>query len=204
MGVVALLRIIDFAKDAYKGEQWNNVRKSTTLEHAIDIALTLQRNGDKDMQDKDLLTAAILNDVMSHSDETFMSLAYLDGINDKVVSIIAQISTDKRYSLAEWRQQKEENFLLCSWEAKVITIVDKYLVCLSFETHPPLDWSPELIAGYRYWAYGFVRNAGYKIIESELIEDEIQPFFDKYGLTQNTPDLQDKIDEYYELLYDLE
>lgn len=204
MGVLGFLRIIAFAKNAYKGEQWNNVRKSTTLEHAIDIALTLQSSGDDDCQETELFMAAILNDVMSHSDRTFMDLAGEDDVNNRVISIVAQISTDKSYSLADWREQKARRFHACGWEAKIITVVDKYLNCLSFETHPPLDWSPELIDGYRYWAYGFVKQAARYGRASDLMEEIIQPFFDKYGLTQNTPSLDEKIEEYYALLRDLE
>lgn len=176
---------MDFATEKHAGQFRKNSKKEPYIRHPTQVMLLLEKHG---VEDPEILSAAILHDVVEDTDATIEEIERKFG--KRISSIVAEVTDDKSLPKVERKKLQLSTISEKSLGARMIKIADKWHNTQDLLVDPPKDWSDDRIRGYIKWSEEVCKNAmkpgdipwGLKVmierhfgdrIHTELFDDDI-------------------------------
>ncbi len=145
-----LPRLLDatrFAAVAHSGQFRKGADKQPYIVHPIAVATILMEVGR--VSDMDVLTAAILHDVLEDTDTMPDVLTMRFG--ERVASLVGELTKPRGLSTAQSREAVLARAPSMSPGAAAVKLADMAANATDLRESPPAGWSAERIAGYRGW-----------------------------------------------------
>lgn len=149
-----LLQCIDFAAKKHANQRRKDAAGTPYINHPIGVANILISEGNID--DEEVLLAAILHDTVEDTDTTFEEIEKHFGANVK--KIVSEVTDDKTLPKLERKRLQIANAGKCSNKAKLVKLADKLYNLRDLRSNPPRDWSEERCKEYFIWAEMVVDN----------------------------------------------
>lgn len=144
----------DFATEKHQGQFRKNSKKQPYVDHPMQVMAILDKYG---VEDPEILSAAILHDVVEDTDTTIEEIERFFG--KRIASIVAEVTDDKSLPKVERKKLQLSSMSEKSLAARMIKIADKYDNTRDLLTDPPKDWSDDRIRGYIKWSEEVCKNA---------------------------------------------
>ncbi len=165
--IAKILQAASFAAKKHTGQK----RKDGVepyINHPLEVANLLANVGQ--VTDEDILTAAILHDVLEDTDTTAGEITNLFG--KAVCDYVLELTDDKSLPKQERKKLQIEKALHLSLGAKQIKIADKISNVHDIMNSPPKDWSAERKLEYIEWAKAVVERL-------RGVNEHLESYFDK-------------------------
>ena len=143
-----LLKSILFACSKHENQRRKNPAATPYINHPVEVAEYLNRVGDVD--DIDILIAAILHDTIEDTETTEDEIR--EHFGDTVVGLVLECTDDKSLEKAERKRLQIVNAPKKSPQAKQIKLADKSCNLRSILVDPPEGWSIDRQLQYFEWA----------------------------------------------------
>ena len=151
-----LLKAATFAANKHRDQRRKSADASPYINHPLAVAAVLANDGD--INDVDLITAALLHDTVEDTSTSLDELRHLFG--SEVRDLVAEVSDDKSLPKKRRKQLQIHNAPHKSDRAKQIAIADKICNIRDIDEQSPvtwdknrkdqyLDWSEQVVAGCR-------------------------------------------------------
>jgi len=106
--------------------------------------------------DKEVLCAAVLHDVVEDTDVTISDV--FDRFGEEVAEMVAEVTDDRSLSKAERKRAQVEKMKTASKGAQMIKLADKIDNCKDLIKQVPPGWTKERVQGYFVWCRAVVAN----------------------------------------------
>lgn len=116
-----LMRCVQFAAHKHKDQRRKEPSKPPFINHPINVATILAVEANID--DKEVLQAALLHDTVEDTDTTFEEIETAFGKN--VADIVREVTDDKSLPKLERKQLQIEHAKTSSTKAKLVKLADK-------------------------------------------------------------------------------
>jgi guanosine-3',5'-bis(diphosphate) 3'-pyrophosphohydrolase len=146
------IEAVMFAAYKHRNQRRKDADASPYINHPIALAHVLSTIGE--IEDLNVICAALLHDTIEDTDTTYFELEQQFG--SKIASIVLEVSDDKSLSKSERKQLQIDHAADISFEAKLVKLADKICNLRDILTSPPSDWKLELKVGYFDWANNVV------------------------------------------------
>jgi len=146
-GTGQLLEALLFSADKHRNQRRKDSGKTPYINHPIEVAQLLWEVGG--VRDADVLLAAILHDTLEDTDTVPEEIR--DRFGEQVLSLVLEVTDDKRLSRRERKRLQIENAPHKSYGAKLIKLADKASNIRNLVTMPPADWSIKRRREYLLW-----------------------------------------------------
>lgn len=143
-----LMEAARFSSEKHKDQRRKNSKQHPYICHPIRVARSLAL--DADVQDVDVLIAALLHDTVEDTDTTLEEIEKLFG--PKVARIVDEVSDDKSLPQERRKQLQVEHAPHASPEAKLVKLADKLDNLTDLLTETPVGWQPDRVSQYFEWA----------------------------------------------------
>lgn len=147
-----VIRTIAFAADRHRNQRRKDADASPYINHPIALANVLANEGE--IEDEDVLVAAILHDTIEDTETTEYELVHLFG--QRVANIVSEVTDDKSLPKAERKRLQVEHAAHISRRAKLVKLADKICNLRDVAQNPPADWPLERKQEYFDWAKAVV------------------------------------------------
>jgi guanosine-3',5'-bis(diphosphate) 3'-pyrophosphohydrolase len=145
---LTLLKALKFSADKHRNQRRKDRNLSPYINHPIDVAEMLLSVGN--VQDVDVLVAAILHDTIEDTDTKPEEIEKLFGKN--VLSLVKEVTDDKTLPKDMRKNLQVETAPKKSPGAKQIKIADKISNLRDILHSPPANWSNERKIEYVDWS----------------------------------------------------
>jgi guanosine-3',5'-bis(diphosphate) 3'-pyrophosphohydrolase len=163
-----LLHAASFAAKKHTGQTRKGDDGAPYINHPLEVANLLANVGN--VEDYDVLIAAILHDTVEDTGTTKEEIEELFGAN--VASIVMEVTDDKSLPKAERKQKQVEHAPHLSDGAKQLKMSDKISNISDVMKNPPADWSKERRLEYIEWGERVVQGL-------RGANKNLETFFDK-------------------------
>lgn len=143
-----ILKAVQFAATKHSNQRRKNKEASPYINHPIEVANHLSSVGE--VEDEDILIAALLHDTIEDTDTTREEIAAEFG--ERVASLVCECTDDKSLPKLERKRLQIENAPKKSPGAKLIKIADKTCNLRAILSDPPGDWAISRQHDYFLWA----------------------------------------------------
>lgn len=143
------LSILAYAADQHKSQRRKNPEAEPYINHPIQVAQALAVAGVRDM---DILSAALLHDVVEDTGASYEDLARKGGASPEAIEYVRQVSDDKSLPKVTRKRLQIEHAGQASYGARLIKLADKLDNLRSFFRAPPVGWAEKEILGYFAWS----------------------------------------------------
>ena len=143
-----VLKAAEFAAQKHKGQTRKGRDESPYIEHPKSVARIISEVGDID--DPQILAAALLHDTLEDTETTVEELASAFG--KRVCRLVEEVSDDKKLPKEVRKQRQIEHAAKLSPDAVLIKLGDKISNVIEITDSPPTDWSLEQRKEYLDWA----------------------------------------------------
>ena len=157
-----LLQAASFAADKHKEQRRKGSDAQPYINHPLEVANILANIGQ--VEDTDILIAAILHDTIEDTETTEEELTELFG--KRVCGFVLEVTDDKSLPTAVRKQLQIEHAPHLSNEAKQIKLADKISNIRDVFENPAIDWDEERKHKYVEWGVAVV--AGLRGANSDL------------------------------------
>jgi guanosine-3',5'-bis(diphosphate) 3'-pyrophosphohydrolase len=148
MHTALILHAARFATEKHQGQRRKNAEGSPYIYHPLEVALVLAAEGD--IENPELLAAALLHDTIEDTATTFAELSALFG--DRIAGIVQEVSDDKSLPKEVRKEEQVRKAPSLSPEAKTLKLADKICNLRDILTSPPADWPLARKQAYFDWA----------------------------------------------------
>ncbi len=142
-----LLKAASFAAKKHIDQKRKGDTAAPYINHPLEVANLLANKGDVD--DYEVLIAALLHDTIEDTDTTKEEIAEIFG--EKVCGFVLEVTDDKTLPKAERKQKQIEHAPHLSDGAKQIKLGDKISNITDVMNDPPAGWSKERRLEYIVW-----------------------------------------------------
>ena len=142
-----LLHAASFAAQKHKEQTRKGSDAQPYINHPLEVANILANIGD--VEDVDILTAAILHDTIEDTETTADELAKLFG--ERVTGFVLEVTDDKSLKDTVRKQLQIEHAPHLTKEAKQIKLADKISNIREVSENPPADWDRDRRRKYVEW-----------------------------------------------------
>jgi guanosine-3',5'-bis(diphosphate) 3'-pyrophosphohydrolase len=173
-----LLRAASFAAQKHSGQRRKGGDAEPYINHPLDVANMLANVGE--IEDIDILTAALLHDTVEDTETTAEELLELFG--EKAMSIVLEVTDDKSLPKAERKRLQIEHAPHLSPEAKAVKLADKISNIRDVTNNPPADWDFRQRKEYLEWGENVV--AGLRGVNEpleKLFDELVRTGLEKIG-----------------------
>jgi (p)ppGpp synthase/HD superfamily hydrolase len=146
---------------AHAGQHRKNVIKEPYCFHPMRVMMWLYRNGERQQE---VLASALLHDVVEDTPHTLSEIR--EKFGDKVASIVAEVTTDKRLTKLQQKQAQVEKATSLSPEAAAVKIADRVDNLESYRDGLPADWTREYALGYLAHGFALARQIDHPLSET--------------------------------------
>jgi GTP diphosphokinase / guanosine-3',5'-bis(diphosphate) 3'-diphosphatase len=179
-----ILKALDFAARRHRTQFRKGSEKVPYINHPIQVAnLLVNEAGEKD---PDLITAAILHDVIEDTVENVEERQELISLmseifNKMIISITLEVTDDKTLEKKERKQLQIDEASYKSVNAKKLKIADKIMNVRDIHDNPPSGWPLERIIEYLDWSEKVVAGLrGVNIHLEQLFDESLLTARSKY------------------------
>ncbi len=149
-----LIEAASYAARQHTGQKRKGEKAEPYINHPLEVANILANIGQVD--DLEVLTAAILHDTVEDTDTTPDELTAMFG--ERVTGFVLEVTDDKSLPKAERKQLQVEHAPHLSPEAKQIKLADKISNITDITNSPPADWTNERRLEYTEWGVSVVNG----------------------------------------------
>ncbi len=143
-----------FGAEKHKAQVRSNLKKTPYIIHPIEVADFVMRIGK--VYDKNVLSAALLHDVM---DETGTTYEEIENRYGKIVSqYVQEMTVKKELTLKEQKKYQIIQAFHQTPSVAVIKLSDKLSNLKTLAQTPPASWSRDRIDQYFQWAQSVIEN----------------------------------------------
>ena len=135
-----------FAASKHKHQQRKG-DDSSYICHPLEVAQILEH---ANIQDTDILIAAILHDTVEDTDTSLEEITIEFG--SKVARYVQEVSDDKTLPKIERKKLQLLHIVSISRGAQLIKLADKIHNCSDLKKTPPKGWTQKDVRGYLVWA----------------------------------------------------
>ena len=143
-----VLRAAQFASHKHKNQRRKGADASPYINHPIAVANALSNEGN--IEDADVLSAALLHDTIEDTETSAVELATSFG--SRITDIVVEVTDDKSLEKHIRKQRQIDHAHQLSTEAKLVKLADKICNLRDILASPPADWSAERKQEYFVWA----------------------------------------------------
>lgn len=143
-----LIKALSFSADKHRNQRRKDADATPYINHPINVVLTLLEIGKE--TNINLLVAAALHDTIEDTETKLEEIEKLFG--KKVLSIVSEVTDDKKLPKAERKQLQVTNAPHKSSKAKKLKLADKICNITDILNSPPADWNQERKLDYLSWA----------------------------------------------------
>ncbi len=143
-----LLDALEFAAAKHRDQRRKDVEASPCINHPIALARVLSVEGEVD--DVDILCAALLHDTIEDTDTTASELR--DRFGERIAAIVLEFTDDKTLPKAERKELQVLHASTLSREASMVKLADKICNLRDVAKSPPAGWSTPRRQQYFDWA----------------------------------------------------
>lgn len=111
---------------------------------------------ESNVQDLDVINAAILHDTVEDTDTTIAEIEEIFG--PTVAGLVVEVTDDKNLPKEARKQAQIEHASKSSHGAKLVKLADKIYNLRDLERLPPVGWSEERIEEYFEWSFKVVEG----------------------------------------------
>lgn len=145
---LVLLKALKFSAEKHRHQRRKDREASPYINHPIEVAELLLRVGQ--VEDADIVTAAILHDTIEDTDTQPEEIEQLFG--GRVLSFVKEVTDDKTLPKEIRKERQVETAPHKSEGAKQIKIADKISNLRDIVHSPPAKWSDERRLDYVNWS----------------------------------------------------
>lgn len=146
------IQALDFAADKHRTQRRKDVEASPYINHPIALVNVLANEAQID--DENVLIAAVLHDTIEDTETTEVELLALFG--KTITEIVLEVTDDRSLSRADRKRLQVEHAPHISHAAKLVKLADKICNLRDMATRPPANWSVERKLEYFDWAKAVV------------------------------------------------
>ncbi|WP_426692912.1 HD domain-containing protein [Sphingomonas sediminicola] len=143
-----VLEAARFAAEKHRMQRRKDADASPYINHPLALANILVSEGDVD--DPEVLVAALLHDTVEDTDTTVEELERAFG--SRVAGIVAEVTDDKSLAKEERKRLQVARAAHKSNAAKLVKLADKISNLRDIATSPPADWPLQRREDYFHWA----------------------------------------------------
>lgn len=147
MPFAKLLSAASFAADKHRYHRRKDKEETPYINHPIDVAKVIATIGN--VNDTDILIAAVLHDTVEDTDTTPEEIEAQFGA--RVRELVDEVTDDKSLSKSARKQAQIEHASHLSKDAAIIKLADKLCNCRDIIERPPA-WEHERKLAYFEWA----------------------------------------------------
>jgi len=144
----SLLTAAIFAARKHQGQVRKDHQASPYVTHPLTVARLIDTIGE--IQDQDILIAAILHDTLEDTDTRPEDLQEHFGTD--VLTMVLEVTDDKSLPKICRKQRQVIHAPHLSYAARIIKLADKIVNCTDILRNPPFDWSLTRRQEYIQWA----------------------------------------------------
>ena len=149
-----ILKATHFAAQKHREQRRKDEHASPYIIHPISVALAIAQIGDVD--DPEILAAALLHDTIEDTDTTSEELE--EQFGEQVCKYVLEVSDDKNLPKAERKKRQIEHAKTLSKGAALIKLGDKISNVTDVINNPPSDWDINRRKAYLDWAEAVIKN----------------------------------------------
>jgi len=150
-----VLKAAHFAAEKHRDQRRKDEAQTPYINHPIAVAETLRLF---DVDDVDVLAAALLHDVLEDTDASPGEIA--EGFGMDVLALAQEMTDDKSLPKQTRKDLQIENAHTLSEGAKLIKLADKICNLQDMIKSPPVDWPMSRCLQYVDWCDAVVKNMG--------------------------------------------
>jgi len=143
-----LLAAAIFAAEKHRGQVRKDQSGSPYITHPLAVAQLLWEIGD--IQETEILSAAILHDTLEDTPTTRVELA--DRFGSVILAIVLEVSDDKSLPKMERKRRQVLHAPELSLPARLVKLGDKLANCTDILQSPPNGWNLKRRQEYIQWA----------------------------------------------------
>lgn len=152
MSTARFLDALAFAARKHRDQRRKDAPGSPYINHVVCVAQTLAVDGN--VQDEDVLMAALLHDTVEDTDTSIEELTARFGA--RVAGFVREVTDDRALPKNARKQLQIEHAPHLSDGAKQIKLGDKICNARDIANDPPADWTLERRVAYLDWARNVV------------------------------------------------
>ncbi|GFG33091.1 hypothetical protein Cfor_12115 [Coptotermes formosanus] len=168
-----IIKCINFAAVKHKYQRRKDPEKTPYVNHVIGVAEILTEEAN--VQDVEVIQAAILHDTVEDTDTSFDEIEAQFGVN--VCQLVKEVTDDKSLPKAERKRLQVEHAAGSSPSAKLIKLADKLYNLRDLERVSPEGWAPERVQEYYEWAQKVVNELRGT---NKKLEDSLDEIFKRH------------------------
>ena len=149
-----ILKATHFAAQKHRDQRRKDKHNSPYIIHPISVALAIAQIGDVD--DPEILAAALLHDTIEDTDTTSEELE--EQFGEQVCKYVLEVSDDKNLPKSERKKRQIEHAKTLSKGAALIKLGDKISNVTDVINKPPSDWDINRRKAYLDWAEAVIKN----------------------------------------------
>ena len=149
-----ILKAAHFAAQKHREQRRKDEYASPYIIHPISVALAIAQIGDVD--DPEILAAALLHDTIEDTDTTSEELE--EQFGEQVCKYVLEVSDDKSLPKAERKKRQIEHAKTLSKGAALIKLGDKISNVTDVLDNPPVGWDINRRKQYLDWAEKVIDN----------------------------------------------
>lgn len=147
-GLHQLAKALDYAARQHVAQRRKGALGEPYINHLCEVAALLAETSDQ--EDADLLSAAVLHDVVEDTDATIEDVRALFGA--EVARIVAEVTDDTSLPRSVRKARQIEKAPNLSQQGRMLKIADKTSNLRAIVASPPEDWSDDRKREYVRWA----------------------------------------------------
>lgn len=149
-----ILKAAHFAAQKHRDQRRKDKAASPYINHPLQVALLLSDIGE--VQDEEILAAALLHDTIEDTDTKPAELEELFGT--RILKLVMELTDDKSLPKDERKQKQIEHAAEISTDAALIKLGDKISNVIDVTETPPKHWGLKRRRAYFDWAEAVVNN----------------------------------------------
>lgn len=147
-----LIKGIAFAAEKHRNQRRKDAEASPYINHPIALANVLANEGN--IEDEEVLLAAVLHDTIEDTDTTFAEIVQLFG--QDIADVVLEVTDDMSLPKAERKRLQVEHAPHISGKAQLVKLADKICNLRDIASSPPANWTVERKREYFDWAKAVV------------------------------------------------
>ena len=149
-----ILKAAHFAAQKHNRQRRKDKEVSPYINHPISVAKIISDIGN--IEDPEVLAAALLHDTLEDTDTTVKEL--IDNFGERVCSLVQEVTDDKTLPKFERKQKQIDHAKEISEGAALIKLGDKISNVTDITNSPPTNWDSNRRLEYFDWAEKVINN----------------------------------------------
>lgn len=165
--LATVFQALEFAASKHRDQRRKDKHATPYINHPIALVGVLITDGDID--DYEVISAALLHDTIEDTDTSEAELKHVFGAN--ITAIVQEVSDDKNLSKKDRKEAQIAHSSSLSTKAKLVKLADKICNLRDISSNPPEGWNLARRQEYFDWAGKVVDGLRGESSKLEMIFD---------------------------------